>query len=146
MNPLQSTLRKIRKSTIVRQDWKTLLNVFVWFLCTSVKFITLGIKLDFSCSEWPHEGQVLPVYIIYWGFSQRKRDFVYGMGAKKKLGKKYTGNAFLLFVIILINFLHLIRAIARAHASTHTTDLTRVKNSRHHFYFWQFQIKIDANQ
>ena len=33
----------------------------------------------------------------------------------------------------LISILHLIRAIARAHASTRTTSLMRVKNSLRHF-------------
>ena len=54
---------------------------------------------------------------------------------KLSLRKTSTGNAFLLFTVILINLLHLIPAIAHAHASAHATDLMRVKNNKHHFYF-----------
>ena len=32
----------------------------------------------------------------------------------------------------------LVRAIARAHASTRATGLMHVKNSMHHFYLWHF--------
>ena len=53
---------------------------------------------------------------------------------KLGLREKSTGNVFLLFAIILIKLLHLIRAIARTHASTHATGLMGVKNSGHHFY------------
>ena len=53
---------------------------------------------------------------------------------KLGLGKKSADNAFSLFAIILFNLLHLIRAIAHAHASTHTIGLMRVRNSTHQFY------------
>ena len=112
-------------------------------------FTILGIKLGYL-------RVTLYLFILFTGgFLIRKNIPCMVWAPELGLGKKSTGNAFLLFVIILIKLLHLIRATEWTLASTNTTDVMHVKNSRHHLYLRHFflvlffrniQIKVDKNQ
>ena len=118
-SPLQRSLRKIKKSSIVRQDcFREPVSSLLYQASSQILLVV---------NEHPRFKLYLFI-LLTGGFLKWKDIPCMVWGPKLGLGKKICRQYFfLLFTIISINLLHLICAIACAHASTHVTGLMLVK-------------------